>query len=128
MGTHLLPVADVCSKGQGVGDHVCAGGFDSTLVVASWYFCRSGVLPAWGLMCLGLECWTVDHGWPREEIQDDCFPFHNSSHGGDEYSVYIPPCWLALSEVLLFCPFGCTPQIPIWVWSDFALVGFVQGP
>ena len=50
LGTHFLPVADVCSKNQGDGDHVRAGGFDSTLVVASWYFCRSGALPAWGLM------------------------------------------------------------------------------
>ena len=50
LGTHLLPVADVCSKGQGGGDHFCAGGLDSTLVVAAWYFGRSGALPAWGLM------------------------------------------------------------------------------
>ena len=49
LGTHLLPVADVCSKGQGDGDHVRAGGLDSTSVVASWYFSRSGALPAWGL-------------------------------------------------------------------------------
>ena len=51
------------------------------------------------------------------------------SHGGDEYPVYIPPCWLALSEaVLLLLPFGCNPLISICVWSDSALVGVVLGP
>ena len=41
----MLPVADVCSKGQGDGDHVRAGGFDLTLMVALWYFGRSGAFP-----------------------------------------------------------------------------------
>ena len=50
LGTNSIPVADVCSKIQGNGDYVCAGGFDPTLVVALWYFSRSGALPAWGLM------------------------------------------------------------------------------
>ena len=50
LSTHLLPVADVCRKGQGDGDHGRADGFDLTLVVALWYFGRSGALPAWGLM------------------------------------------------------------------------------
>ena len=50
LGTHLLLCANVCSESQGDGDHACAGGFDLTLVVASWYFSRSGALPAWGLM------------------------------------------------------------------------------
>ena len=50
LGTQLLSVADVCSKGQGDGDHVRTGGLDSTSVVALWYFGWSGALPAWGLM------------------------------------------------------------------------------
>ena len=50
LGAQSLSVADVCSTGQGDGDHVCAGDFDSTSVVALWYFGRSGALPAWGLV------------------------------------------------------------------------------
>ncbi len=69
MGTHSLLVEVVCSKNLGYGDHVCAGGFHLTLVVASQYLSRpgvlsfhsalvvalryvnrSGILPAWSLM------------------------------------------------------------------------------
>ena len=47
-------MADVCSKCQCDGDHICAGGLDLTLVVALWCFGRFGVFPLWGL-----ECWPV---------------------------------------------------------------------
>ena len=59
MGTQLLPMAEVFSKGHGDGDHVCAGGLDSTLVGTSWYLGLSDTLPAWGLRCLGCKCWPV---------------------------------------------------------------------
>ena len=50
LGTQLLTVADVCSKGQCYGDHICAGGLDSTPVVASWCFGRFGAPPI-GVLC-----------------------------------------------------------------------------
>ena len=56
LGTQLLPVADVCNKSQGDGDHVYAGGLDLTPVRALWYLGLSDNLPAWGLRCLGCEC------------------------------------------------------------------------
>ena len=52
-------MAEVCSNGQGDGDHVCADGLDSTSVGTSWYLGLFDTLPAWGLRCLGCECWTV---------------------------------------------------------------------
>ena len=49
LGTQFLPVADVCSKGQGYGEHVYNCGLDLTLVETLWYFGLSDTLPAWGL-------------------------------------------------------------------------------
>ena len=53
VGSHLLPVADVYSEYQGVGDHVCTRVFHLTLVVALRKNIRSGALPAWSLVCFG---------------------------------------------------------------------------